>query len=241
MSQRSRYKINCDLGEGIPDEALIIPMIDLGSVACGGHFGDRSSIQTTLDLIQTHGKSAGAHPSYPDRANFGRKSLDISPKDLVASLSDQIGLFSDMAQAANLSVDHIKFHGALYNDAAENADLAELLLEFLERNYANVPLLVPPFSQLEKAALAKNHPIRLEIFGDRAYQDDYRLLSRKAENSLLTHLEQVVSHLDAVFSNGLLRTVSGQTLPIHADSICFHGDNPGILGFLPQVRQRYWT
>ena len=240
MSKPNHYTINCDLGEGIPNEAQIIPLIDVASIACGGHYGDSCSIKATLDLVRRFGKRAGAHPSYPDRHNFGRKSLNINPDALIVSLQNQIGLFSEIAQAKNLSVDHIKFHGALYNDAAENRDLARLLVTFLKNDYPDIPLFVPPHSELEKAVLEKKFPFRLEIFGDRAYLNNYKLVSRKIENSLFTLPIQVISHVESIIKLGQIRTFSGTVIPIHADTLCFHGDNPGVLEFLPQVRDRYW-
>jgi UPF0271 protein len=240
MSKPNTYTINCDLGEGVPNEAQIIPLIDLASVACGGHFGDRSSIKATLDLVRRFGKRAGAHPSYPDLSNFGRRTLTISPEALIDSIKRQIGLFFEIAQTENLPMDHIKFHGALYNDASENPDLAGLLVNFLRKNYPDTPLLVPPQSELEKAALEKQHPFRLEIFGDRAYLDSYKLVSRKVENSLFTQPSQILTHLEPIIKLGQIRTISGTVLPAKADTLCFHGDNPGILEFLPQVRKTFW-
>ncbi|HSF54300.1 MAG TPA: LamB/YcsF family protein [Algoriphagus sp.] len=234
------YTINCDLGEGMPNEAQVIPLIDLASVACGGHFGDRSTINATLELVRKSGKKAGAHPSYPDLVNFGRKSVVLKPDELIQSLWDQIGLFREVADGQNIPVDHIKFHGALYNDAAENKLLAEILVDFMKRNFPEIPLFVPPHTELEKAAQGLKLPIRLEIFGDRAYQDNYKLVSRSLENSLFTQTEQVNSHLESIINLGKIRTYSGQMKPVHADTVCFHGDNPGILEFLPIVRDRFW-
>lgn len=240
MSNPNNYTINCDLGEGVPNETQIIPLIDLASVACGGHFGDRSSIKATLALVKKFEKKAGAHPSYPDPQNFGRKTPDINADALLASIKSQIGLFFEIAQAENLSVDHIKFHGALYNDAAENPDLARLLVDFLRKNYPDTPLFVPPHSELEKAALEKQLLFRREIFGDRAYLDNYKLVSRKIENSLFTQSSQITSHLESIIKHGQIKTISGTMIPVKADTLCFHGDNPGIRDFLPQVRDTYW-
>lgn len=234
------YTINCDLGEGIPNEAQVIPLIDLASVACGGHFGDRNTIESTLELVRKSGKKAGAHPSYPDKKNFGRHSLDIKAEALIQSLGDQIGLFMEVAKAENMPVDHIKFHGALYNDAAENHELAQTLVEFLKRNFPEIPLFVPPHSEIEKAAIEDQLPFRLEVFGDRAYQDNYKLVSRKAEHSLFTQTHQVTSHLENIINLGQIKTYSGMMIPVKADTLCFHGDNPGIMEFLPQVRDRFW-
>ena len=232
--------VNCDLGEGMPNEPQIIPWIDLASVACGGHFGDKGTIASTLELVRKYGKKAGAHPSYPDRLNFGRKSLDIKPGELIQSLWDQIGLFKEEAAKKEIHVDHIKFHGALYNDAAENPELAQILVEFLERNFPNIPLFVPPHSEIEKIALGAKLPVRLEVFGDRAYEDNYKLVSRKIENSLFTQTNHVVSHLESILNFGQIRTFSGGLIPVKADTLCFHGDNPGIMDFLPLVRDRFW-
>jgi 5-oxoprolinase (ATP-hydrolysing) subunit A len=234
------YTINCDLGEGVPNEASIIPLIDLASIACGGHFGDRDSIRTSLKLVKKFGKRAGAHPSYPDRENFGRRSLSIHPDALIESLQNQISQFSEIAKEENVELDHIKFHGALYNDAAQNGELAEILINFLIRKFPKTPLLVPPHSEVEKIALRSNLPIKREIFGDRAYQNDFKLVSRSVNNSLFTQQNQVFDHLNFFFQDSRIRTYSGEFLQVQADTICFHGDNPGIMEFLPFVRKQFW-
>ena len=232
--------INCDLGEGIPIESSIIPLIDLASVACGGHFGNQKTIKDTLVLVKKFGKKAGAHPSYPDRENFGRKSLQISTSDLLQSLRAQISLFESVAEEEKLEIDHIKFHGALYNDAAEDAELANVLVDFLKKEYPKIPLLVPPHSEIEKAAKQKSLPFRLEVFGDRAYQPNYKLANRSIENSLYTKKIDVISHLDLILNHQKIRTITGELFPIYADTICFHGDNPGILDFLPYISDQFW-
>ncbi|WP_111669489.1 LamB/YcsF family protein [Algoriphagus litoralis] len=238
---RSSYTINCDLGEGIPNEELIMPLIDVASVACGGHFGDRSTIQDTLTLVKRFGKKAGAHPSYPDQENFGRKSLQLTPTDLLLSIKAQLRLFEEVAQEKNLEINHIKFHGALYNDAAEDAELATILVDFLKTEFPYVPLFVPPRSELEKAAREKMLPIQLEIFGDRAYLENYKLVSRSQENSLFQQKNEVIAHLEPLFAQQMIRTINGQLIPVEADTICFHGDNSGILEFLPAILDQFWT
>ncbi len=237
---RSDFTLNCDLGEGIFDEELIIPFIDVASVACGGHFGNRQTINNTLTLIKKFDKKAGAHPSYPDQENFGRKSISIQPKALINSLRDQINLFLSVSEKENIPLNHIKFHGALYNDVAANAELANELVAFLKLEFGQIPLFAPPHSEIEKAANNVNLPIKLEIFGDRAYQDNYKLVSRSILNSLFTKKNQVISHLESILNHGKINTVSGGSIPIHADTICVHGDNPGIMEFLPIIRNQFW-
>lgn len=234
------FTLNCDLGEGIADESFIIPFIDLGSVACGGHFGDMDSIRETLILVKKFGKKAGAHPSYPDRENFGRKSLDIKPEVLILSLLEQINLFLEIANSHNVPLDHIKFHGALYNDAAEKRELALVLVNFLKKEFPNITLFVPPFSEIESIAKELKLPIKLEVFGDRAYLSTYKLVSRSVEKSVFTKKKQVISHMKSILAHQQILTSSGELIPVSADTICIHGDNPGIMDFLPSIRKQFW-
>jgi UPF0271 protein len=188
-----------------------------------------------------HEKKAGAHPSYPDPENFGRKSLSMQPLQLIDSLRDQIKLFLKIAAEEKLTIDHIKFHGALYNDAAENEELASHLVNFLKLDFDQIPLFVPPHSEIEKAAIEVGLPIRYEIFGDRAYHANYKLVSRSIENSLFTKRNQVISHLESILNTGKIKSITGELIPIQADTICFHGDNPGIMEILPFARDHFWN
>lgn len=239
MSPHS-YSLNCDLGEGVTNESLIIPWIDLASVACGGHCGDQHSIQETLTLVKIFGKKAGAHPSYPDWENFGRSTMDIKPEVLIQSLREQLGLFLDVAEKEKIGMDHIKFHGALYNDSAEKRELAYLLVNFIKNEFPSIPLFLPPHSEIEKAAKKVEIPFKLEVFGDRAYRNNYKLLSRRDKDSLFTQKKQVIFHLKSIIELNQIQTTAGELLPIQADTICIHGDNPGIGEFLPFIRDQFW-
>ena len=234
-------EINCDLGEGVAGEELIFPYIDTASVACGGHIGTAESIRATLELAKKFGKKAGAHPSYPDLENFGRKSMSLSPEALKSSLMEQIEAFLQAAESLEVPMDHIKFHGALYNDAAKDAVLADFLTDLLASHWPEVPVFVPPHSCMEEMAKKKGLPYRLELFGDRAYLANYQLAPRKSEGSLLTDPNAIENHLKPLFHEGQLQTIDGQMIPAKADTLCFHGDNPGIHNFLPYLRKTYWT
>jgi len=233
--------INCDLGEGVAWEEEIFPFVDVASLACGGHFGTQESLDASLALAIKYGKKVGAHPSYPDRENFGRLSIKMPVGDLIESIGQQIEWFTKSAQAHHLSLDHIKFHGALYNDAAKDSNLANLLTDFLVENYPQTHLLVPPHSELEKKAKEKGLSIRLEVFADRAYTADYLLSSRSQPGSLLQDITSVEPQVKRLLFKGQLLSLEGVQLPIQADTLCFHGDNPGIVDFLPVLRKRYWT
>ncbi len=234
-------QINCDLGEGVAWEEEIFPFIDVASLACGGHYGTQASLDASLLLAKKYNKKAGAHPSYQDKVNFGRVSLSISSEELLKQITQQIDWFVTTARVHGILMDHIKFHGALYNDAAKDPGLASLLTGFLAQFYPSIPLLVPPKSQLEKEAKAKGIPIRLEVFADRSYTSNYQLSPRSQEGSLLQTLEEVDSQLNRLIFEGKLLSQSGEYLPIAADTLCFHGDNPSILDFLPTLRKRYWS
>lgn len=233
-------EINCDLGEGISSEDKIFPWVDTASVACGGHFGDQFSIEKTLVLAKRFEKKVGAHPSYPDKENFGRKSISISKDELISSIDKQVKLFLDVSKKVGLDLDHIKFHGALYNDAASSHKLADLLTDFLKRNYPKTPIFTPPNSQMEILSIQKDLPIRREIFADRTYNADFSLVSRNFSGSLMSDEKSISEHLSHIFLKGEILAIDGSKLPVEADTLCFHGDNPGLEIFLPKIRNTWW-
>ncbi|MEN2284097.1 LamB/YcsF family protein [Algoriphagus sp. SE2] len=233
-------EINCDLGEGIPSESQIFPWIDAASVACGGHFGDQFSIEKTLLLAKKFEKKVGAHPSYPDKKNFGRQSLEISNNELMISIQMQINLFEEVLKKVGLEFDHIKFHGALYNNAAANQELADFLTDFLKSNYPQIPVFTPPKSQMEFFSKQKGLLTRSEVFADRAYNPDLTLVSRKTPDSLLSDEKSILRHLSQIFENEEIKSIDGSKIPVKVDTFCFHGDNPGLEQFLPKIRKTWW-
>jgi UPF0271 protein len=233
-------KINCDLGEGVVNEQEIYSWIDCGSIACGGHFGDEASIAFSLKLAKANGVKVGAHPSYPDQKNFGRKSMQLEFGALTASLHEQIDRFQLVAKQLEMPTDHIKFHGALYNDAMANADLAQDLCEWLSIHFEQIPIFVSTGSQMLFWAEQFRLETRLEVFGDRAYEANYQLVARSEVGSLFTTMEQVDSHIRPIIQDRQILTNSGKKIPSRADTLCFHGDNPGLMNFLPIVRKKYW-
>jgi len=233
-------ELNCDLGEDMSNEELIIPLIDTASIACGGHFGDEISIKESLTLAGKFSVKVGAHPSYPDQENFGRKTLQIEFTTLTASLKEQVDRFKQVAANLNIAMDHIKFHGALYNDAMANAGLAQNICKWLSENYRGIPIFVSPASQMLFWAEQFGLKTRLEVFGDRAYLDNYQLQSRTEANSLFTSIDTVEPHLRSIIEQNQIITISGKKVPVDPETLCFHGDNPGLMDFLPILREKYW-
>ncbi len=234
-------EINCDLGEGIPNEKELFPLIDTASIACGGHFGDENTISESIALALEYEKKIGAHPSYPDQKNFGRKTMKISDKDLQKSILIQLLKFEQLAEKAGLPMDHIKFHGALYNDASANPELADRLTDFIANHFHNTPLFTSPHSQLEKYAMQKGLRNRTEVFGDRRYLDNYQLLPRSVFGSHMITEAEISPQLKTLLGRGYVLSDLGKKLKLKPDTICFHGDNPGISDFLPIIREKFWT
>jgi UPF0271 protein len=233
-------EINCDLGEGCANDSEVFSLIDVASLACGGHTGSAESIDSSLQLAAKFKVKVGAHPSYADKENFGRLSLSLSMEELEHQLDEQLSLFLQVCRKNGVFMDHIKFHGALYNDAAASASLADTLTSYLKKNYPATPVLVPPHSMMHLEVRKKKLPFRLEVFADRCYLNTYHLAPRSQQGALLTTLSEVATQVAQILEEGILTSLSGERLAIQADTLCFHGDNPGIMEFLPQLRKRFW-
>ncbi|UJP64110.1 5-oxoprolinase subunit PxpA [Mongoliitalea daihaiensis] len=227
--------INCDLGEGLPNDPDLMPFIHSCNIACGGHAGDINSIRQTILLAAAHGVNIGAHPSYPDRVNFGRKVMDITLEALKSSILEQLTLFFDVAKACKAPVHHIKAHGALYNIAAKDEAVAGMLIDILQHNHPEVILYAPPKSVLATLAAAEGLPIMLEVFGDRTYENDYSLVSRTHPQALITNVVEASEHVQILFQ-GKVRTIDGSILPLQADTLCIHGDNLSALAILQAIQ-----
>jgi UPF0271 protein len=230
-----RLDINCDLGEGLGNDKDLMPFLDTCNIACGGHAGNRDTVLSTMRLAKEQGVKIGAHPSFPDSQNFGRKEMEIEPSILKNSLIHQLDLFFEIAVKENMNVHHIKPHGALYNKAAKDENTARLILELIVEKYTGTILYCPPNSMMESLAANYAVAIHREVFADRTYQDDLSLTNRKELNALLTTPDEVISHLSLIFERKSIRSLSGKIIPIQADTVCVHGDNPAALEILKSI------
>lgn len=223
--------INCDMGEGVPNDPQLMPLISSCNIACGGHTGNANTIRATIRLALKYGVKIGAHPSYPDPENFGRKPMDITPRTLVKSIKTQLNTFMEVAQQEKATLHHIKPHGALYNQIAKDKDWAAVFLNALA-TYTDTPLYVPFGSAIHQLALTQKWPFKLEGFGDRNYLQNLTLVPRTSIAALLQQPEAVLTHILSIINHNKLRTLDGITKRFKADTICIHGDTPTALQIL---------
>ncbi|WP_340062990.1 5-oxoprolinase subunit PxpA [Ascidiimonas aurantiaca] len=231
--KRKQIDINCDLGEGLGNEKYLLPLISRCNIACGGHAGDEKTLNEVLLMAKQYGVIVGAHPSYPDRKNFGRKVLDISQQELTQSLVAQLQVFQNAATRHALETGHVKPHGALYNEAAVNPEVAETVIRAVKEVYGNQIAIVAPWgSVLAFIAKIAGLPIWFEAFADRNYREDLSLVPRSEPNALITAPQAVVKHLLHVLETGKVVAVNQTLCDIKADTFCIHGDTPNVIQIL---------
>ena len=222
-------ELSADLGEGSPGEEDIWPLIDRANVACGGHTGDDDSMRAAAALAAQYGVVLGAHPSYPDREHFGRRSLQMSPDALRASLTAQISALRLFAP-----VHHVKPHGALYNDAHKDRALADVIISALGSSLA---LVAPDHSQMAAAARAAGIPVIREAFADRRYERDGTLTPRSIPGSTLT-IEEAAAQAALLVREGVVIARDGSRVPIAFDTLCIHADMDGAVERVRAIRNR---
>ncbi|MCA0152849.1 5-oxoprolinase subunit PxpA [Winogradskyella vincentii] len=229
MTKTYSVDINADLGEGIGNEEMLMPFLSSCNIACGGHAGDKSIIQEVLKLAKQHNVKVGAHPSFPDRENFGRKIMDIEPKDLKVSLLQQIHELKKLADELGLELNHIKPHGALYNLITIDKETANIVVETIKDLDFEVKLYAPFNSVIAKLAIANNIEVVYEAFADRNYNEDLTLVSRKLNNAIKHKKEEVLSHVLGMVKDQKVITVNHQERMIKASTFCVHGDTENAL------------
>ena len=237
--QNFPFDINCDLGEGLSNDELLMPYLGSCNIACGGHAGNEQSIKETIRLAKKNQVKIGAHPSYPDPVNFGRLKMDISIESLKKSLILQLSVFKDMSKKENVEIHHIKPHGALYNFLAKDHSTASMILDILENQFSGCFLYCPPNSLIAQLAEERGIPIKKEVFADRNYNDDGSLVSRAESNAVITEPDKALEHIKIMVEEGKIKTVIGTYIPVQADTICIHGDNPNALEILKNINKTF--
>lgn len=228
--------LNADLGEGCGNDQAIIPLLSSANISCGAHAGSTADIVAALTCCRDHGVIVGAHPSYPDRDNFGRLSMPIPAAELLQSLRQQIDHLSNLASSADVTIRYVKLHGALYNDAATDPALASTLADFFAREYPRLALLTLPAGCLFKTAQQRGIAVYGEAFADRAYQASGQLVSRQQPGAVLSNADAIRQSLQLV-SQQQIHSIDGEPIALQAASLCLHGDSPAALALAQQLRQ----
>lgn len=232
-------KINCDVGEGLNIEEDLMPYIQMCNIACGGHAGDETSMKKVVDLAIKHQVKIGAHPSYPDRENFGRKSFKIPFIELKQAILDQINVLNTVVTNSNSILYHIKPHGALYNDLAKDKTLALSFLDIVAPFKKTCKLLVPYNSEIEKCALQQGFLILYEAFADRNYNNDLSLVARTHKNAVITDINQIKKQVAAIINNEKLTTITGEKVAIKADTFCVHSDTKNAVEIVENLHKHF--
>jgi UPF0271 protein len=235
--------LNSDVGESygpyrIGNDEALFPYITSANIACGFHAGDPSTIMRTLELAHKHGVAAGAHPGYPDRLHFGRVPLPYSPSEVVDFVLYQVGALQLMAERVGLALQHVKLHGALYHVAANDAQLAEMLLDAIVRLKNPLIIVGPPNSILQREAEDRGLDYAAEGFADRGYMENGKLAARGSEGSLIEDPERAAEQAVQLAREHKVTASSGSKIELKVDTICIHGDTPGAPIIAKHVREK---
>jgi UPF0271 protein len=232
--------LSCDLGEAADPrqqeiEDALWPLITSANVACGGHAGDASTMQHAVRMASRHGVNLGAHPSYPDRESFGRRSMKLPPDELQHSLVKQI---RDLQSLAADGVRHVKPHGALYNDAHHDEELARTVVTAIVEADARLAVVSAASSALFRAAAAAGLPTIAEAFADRRYRRDGSLVPRSRPDALLLDVDAAAEQAVSLARSGTVIADDGSEILVPFATICVHGDMDGAVARLQKIRER---
>lgn len=234
--------INADLGEGFPFDALILPLVSSCSIASGGHFGDDNTMRKAIQSAKKNHVKVGAHPSFPDKENFGRREMKIKDSVLQSALVFQMKSFFRICLEEQVTVNHIKLHGALYHLAATNERIADMIIETIQEVSSSTTVYLPANSVFY--AKAKDQlPVKREAFIDRRYTDAGTLVSRTHREALLVKPDQCLNQLVDVVTKNKVTTISGKKIKLQAETFCIHGDHKNsvsILKYLHQNLNKYY-
>lgn len=230
--------LNSDLGEGAGHDNEILDLVSSANIACGFHAGDPASIFATIQAALERGVSLGAHPSFPDRENFGRTEMTMPPAEVYSTVAYQIGGFQALARAAGGRMNHVKAHGALYNMAARDRTLADVIANAVLALDPMLFLFAPVESQLDYAATELGLQTTSEVFADRNYLADGSLVPRSRADAFVHDPIEAADRILRILDEGKVRAVDGTDVTISAQTVCVHGDNPRAVDFVRKLRER---
>ena len=229
--------LNADVGEGAPDDDALLDVVTSASVACGVHAGDAATMARTVEAAATRGVVVGAHPSYPDRAGFGRRTLEMSPAQITDEVGRQVDALAAVARAAGVAVRYVKPHGALYNRMADDEACARAVAEAVRAGGGRVLVCL---AGSPGAAIARECGVTVatECFADRGYRPDGRLAPRGEPGALHTDADEVARRAVSLATGAGVPALDGSHVAVTASTICLHGDTPGAAALARRVRRR---
>lgn len=229
--------LNCDMGEGIGNDEAIMPYINSANIACGFHAGNGNIIRRTIDLALKYNVHIGAHPSFRDKENFGRKEMNMPSGKLYAILLEQLIKIDLIAKEEGARLHHVKPHGALYNMAARDEQVATIIAQVIKDFNDELVLYGLCNSAMISEASAIGLKTANEVFADRTYQHDGSLTPRSQSNALIEDAEQSVQQVLQMINEGTVTTITGMIIPMSADTVCIHGDGKHAVSFAKKIRQ----
>ena len=230
-------EVNVDIGEGGSNDHIFMPHVSSCSIACGGHYGSFSTIKKTIKLASDHSVKIGSHPSYPDKINFGRKSISINLNDLKKSIRFQLLSFKKALNHFSLPWHHCKAHGALYNDMIKDENLTnayfQVLKEFPEIEY----IILPAGQEIVNTAKSYKYNVLREVFSDRYYNDDLTLISRTKKSSIVNSTSLFLENLNFLLE-GKINLSNKLKKEIFFDTICLHTDHEKSIDFIKVLSEK---
>jgi UPF0271 protein len=230
--------LNADLGEGAGHDAGLFELISSANIATGFHAGDSDTMHAAVSAAKKHGVAVGAHPSFFDRENFGRKELKVPNEEVFDAVAYQLGIFQAIASAVGVRPNHVKPHGALYNMAVRDEKLADAIARAIESVDPKLILFAPDNSELSRAGEAHGLQIAREVFADRNYLNDGWLVPRTRPDALLRDPKEAAQRVLRMLLEGKVCSVEGHDVDVRAETVCIHGDTPGAVEFARELRTR---
>jgi UPF0271 protein len=243
MVQRNKIDLNSDVGESFGrykiglDEA-VIPLITSANIACGFHAGDPSVMRRTVALAKQHGVAVGAHPGLPDLIGFGRRAMDTTLQEIKDDVTYQVGALQAFVATEGTRLQHVKPHGALYNMAVTRVEIWEAISEALAAIDDRLILVVlagPNREAIEAISARTGIKIAFEFFGDRAYNPDGSLVSRREPGAVIHDHTEVAERVVKMVKEGIVTAIDGSEVALQADTICVHGDNPQAVALVKEI------
>jgi len=227
--------LNCDMGEATGNDEAIMPFISSANIACGYHAGDAKTMWQTTELAVNYGVAVGAHPSFPDKKNFGRTEMTMPFNEVYEIMIQQLILLNDVTTSFGVKLHHVKPHGALYNMSARDTGLAETLAQAVKDFDDQLILFGLSGSHSISVAKAMGLQTASEVFADRAYQDDGSLVPRSQPGAMIEDTTKAVEQVLQMINEGTVTTISGYKIPITAETVCIHGDGEHAVAFAKSV------